>query len=418
MPFFRSVFDASPDALIVVDPSGRIRIVNAAAQSMFHFAPGKMVGRSIDELVPESVAREHAGHRAKYDERPRARPMGVNNALFGRRTDGTSFAVDIMLSPIEYRGHQATLCAVRDVTARREAEAQLHIANTAFQTIQETICVTDLHGIVLAVNPAFERVTEYAASEIVGSHVRRLRSGRHDTGFFKSMWHAIRKTGSWHGVIWNRRKGGEIYEEWLSVSTVRGAGGEPRQYVGVSADLSRMNRARTPEERYAHHDLLTQLPNRLLFQSRLDGAWQRARRNSGTFAVLYLDLDGFKAVNDQHGHAAGDEVLVETANRLGDRLRATDTVARFGGDEFVVLLEGVRPAELGRIAHQLIDAVARPFELKGGHQVRISLSVGSSLYPDDTTEAAELLRHADEALYRAKRGGRGQWARFGSGEAT
>lgn len=415
---FAAIFSASPDGLLVVDAEGRIRLANPAVARMFGYGPDELTGQAVEVLVPSAAAARHRQDRAAYMAAPRARPMSASADLAGRCKDGSLLPVDIMLAPLQLAGLRGTLCVVRDARPRHATEAKLHLASTVFQTTQEAIVVTDTQCRILAVNPAFERVTEYAEAEALGQHMRLLASGRHDRAFYDRMWQSIHATGEWQGAIWNRRKGGEIYSEWLSISTVRDRDGQPFQYVGVSADMTRIKHVETPVERLAHYDPLTGLPNRLLLDSRIRQTWERAHRHGLRFAVLFLDLDGFKAVNDSRGHAVGDELLRVIGTRLAASVRESDTVARLGGDEFILVLEDLRREDVARLAEKLIARVAEPVVLGDGTQVLVGLSLGWSYYPDDADNIDTLMGQADTALYRAKRAGRGRAVAFsGSGPA-
>jgi diguanylate cyclase (GGDEF)-like protein len=244
-----------------------------------------------------------------------------------------------------------------------------------------------------------------------------LASGRQDRAFFQSMWAALRSVGYWQGEIWNRRKSGEIYPEWLTISTVRDDVGTATGYVGVFTDISRIRHAATQLEHLAHHDALTDLPNRVLLRSRLGHSLDRARRSGSGCAVIFLDLDHFKPVNDRLGHLAGDELLREVAVRIRSRLREPDTLARWGGDEFVAVIEDIGDGA-ARLASELIDLLQPPFVLTGGALASIGASAGVSLFPRDGDDPEPLLRHADEALYQAKNAGRNCWRIYGEAPRT
>lgn len=295
-------------------------------------------------------------------------------------------------------------------TVLQEAHTQLQLLDAAFRNVQESIVITTLDCRIIDVNPAFSIVTEYSHEEVIGKHIRILQSGQHDSIFYQKMWQSILTTGHWQGEIWNRRQCGDIYQAWLSISTIRNAEGEPAYYIGVSTDLNRMNHAKTHLEYLAHHDQLTGLPNRLLLYSRLKHTIERAKRDTAMCAVLFLDLDRFKPVNDMLGHAAGDKLLKLAAARMRERLRDIDTLARIGGDEFVVVLEEISSQEdAADIAQALIDQLDRPFLLDNGQQANISVSIGISIYPDNAIYPDALLDSADNALYAAKQSGRGTW---------
>jgi diguanylate cyclase (GGDEF)-like protein/PAS domain S-box-containing protein len=283
-----------------------------------------------------------------------------------------------------------------------------------FENVEEGIVITDAAGRVVAVNPAFERITEYAGAELQGQNLRVLNSGKQAPEFYKAMWDSLSQHGYWSGEIWNRRKSGEVFLQWESIIAVRNLSGEISHYVGVAIDLSRMRHAQSDLEHIAHHDPLTDLPNRLLLISRLKSALERSMRFGGMGAVLFMDLDFFKEVNDSLGHASGDELLQMAAHRIKSRLREVDTLARLGGDEFVAVLVDLKTREMAeKIAGDLVEQLAQPFRLAScGATVNIGVSVGIALFPQDADDPMELLKLADRALYRAKQEGRGRHCFF------
>jgi len=294
-----------------------------------------------------------------------------------------------------------------DVTERKNAELKLRLATEVFLNTLEGVFVTDPQGHFLTVNPAFTTITEYEEAEVLGRNVRLLQSGKQDRAFYQAMWQELLTTGSWQGEIWNRRKSGEIYPEWLSISSVQGVAGNVINYVGVFSDLSRIKQSEAELHHLAHHDPLTGLPNRLLLRSRLDHALERAEREQSRCAVLFIDLDHFKVVNDSLGHRSGDELLQTASRHLRERLRDIDTLARLGGDEFIVVLDDVnRVEDAASVAQDLIGRLNTPFRLSNGHEVRLGGSIGISLYPDDGDTSDLLIQHADSALYQAKEAGR------------
>ncbi len=296
---------------------------------------------------------------------------------------------------------------VQDITERHDSEARLRRLAAVFAETQEGVTITDLAGIILAVNPAVCSITGYGEEELIGSHMRMVRSGRHDTAFYRRIFETIAVDGFWQGEIWNRRKSGEIFPAWLTISAVRDEGGRTFNYIGTFTDISRIKQSERQLEHLAHHDPLTHLPNRLLLRSRLDHAIDRTARDGGQGALLFLDLDRFKNVNDSLGHPAGDTLLQMVAKRLLARLRETDTLARLGGDEFAVLIEELpSPQEAASVAQSLIEEMKRPFLLPDGHKLYVGTSIGISIFPDDGKASAPIIRNADAALYQAKGGGR------------
>lgn len=324
---------------------------------------------------------------------------------------------------LDYAGSRKAHAEVTDVNAQLDARVvertaeltaaldQLKLSDAAFQNIQESIVIATPDCHIVAINPAFTKVTEYAEGEVLGQHMRILQSGKHAPSFYQQMWATLLSLGHWQGEIWNRRKSGDVYLEWLSISALTDADGKVTHYIGVAADLSRMNRTQTDLERMAHRDALTGLPNRLMLMSRLEHSMEHSRRDNSICAVLFQDLDRFKQVNDTLGHAAGDELLKQVAERMSKRLREVDTVARLGGDEFVVVLEGLStPEEATRIADHLIQELNRPFRLSDTGEAQIGASIGISFFPRDAQTTQELLEKADRALYAAKSAGRNSWS--------
>jgi diguanylate cyclase (GGDEF)-like protein/PAS domain S-box-containing protein len=284
---------------------------------------------------------------------------------------------------------------------------RLRQAAEAIAATRDGVVITDLTPRIVAINPAYTEITGYTEAEVLAQNPNLVKSGRHDQAFYQALWQELQTTGHWQGEIWNRRKSGEIYPQWLSISTVRNERGEPTHYVGVFTDISHIKDAEARLEHLAHHDPLTDLPNRLLVLSRLNAAIERALRQHRRLAVLYIDLDDFKTINDSLGHPAGDQVLVVIAHRLRARLREQDTVARLGGDEFLVLLEDLESVEdAARVAQALIDLCAAPIALNDGQEMFVGLSIGISLCPDNAEETTTLIQYADAAMYQAKREGR------------
>jgi diguanylate cyclase (GGDEF)-like protein/PAS domain S-box-containing protein len=301
----------------------------------------------------------------------------------------------------------------RDITGSRRDDEERRLAAAVFANTQEGIVITDPAGRILAVNPSVVSITGYSREELVGNTMRLLQSGRHDRAFYDSLWHAVRTDGYWQGEIWNRRKNGEIYPELLTISTVRDDAGEITNYVGLFSDITVWKRSHQRMEHLAHHDALTELPNRLMLLSRLEHAISKARRDKSQGAVLFLDLDRFKRVNDTLGHPAGDALLLAVAKRLRERLRESDTLARLGGDEFVILLEDLAERnQAASLARELITRISEPFDLPGGHVARIGASIGIALFPADGTEPDLLIKRADVALYESKQAGRGTYRFF------
>ena len=294
----------------------------------------------------------------------------------------------------------------RYAAALARSNAELRQAATVFENTQEGIMICDAAQRVTAVNAAFIRITGYASNESVGRTPQMLRSDRHDADFHAALAQALEVDGHWQGEIWNRRKNGEEFPGWASINAIRNESGGISHYAEVFSDITALKESAARLHQLAHHDPLTGLPNRLLLDARTEHALTRAARHGHQVAVMFIDLDRFKNVNDTLGHPAGDLLLQQVARRISGCVREQDTVSRLGGDEFTVLLEDVdEPGAVGTVARKILGVLSEKIDLFG-HGVYISGSIGISLYPDDGTDATTLFKHADSALYRAKEQGR------------
>lgn len=293
-----------------------------------------------------------------------------------------------------------------DITERIEAERRMREAATVFDATTEAIMITDAQGIIKRVNPAFTTTTGYLAAEAVGNTPRLLGSGRHDAQYFKAVWDQLLAQGRWEGEIWNRRKNGEIFPVWQIISAVRDDNGAILEYVSLFIDITQRKRSEEEIAYRANYDALTGLPNRTLLAERLGQAMKQARRETARVAVMFIDLDFFKQVNDTLGHAIGDRLLQGVAERMRLCVRETDTVARQGGDEFVALLAGIEDkAVASKVAEKIIAQLGTPFMIEG-NEIRIGASIGITLFPDDGQDVETLFHNADLAMYRAKEAGR------------
>jgi diguanylate cyclase (GGDEF)-like protein/PAS domain S-box-containing protein len=310
------------------------------------------------------------------------------------------------------------IAIVRDITERKHSEEMLRISAIAFES-QSAMIVTAPNSVILRVNRAFTKLTGYSAQEAIGQTPQMLSSGRHDKGFFKAMWATLKKTGHWQGEIWNRRKNGMIVAEWLTIAAVTGSDGSITHYVGTFSDITENKDAVAEIHRLAYYDPLTHLPNRRLLQDRLRQILAAATRNGLYGAILFLDLDNFKTLNDTRGHDVGDQLLIEVAQRLRATVREGDIVGRLGGDEFVVLLEDLSSeAEVAamltkRVGEKVLDALAHPYNFDG-YEHHCTASIGIRLYREQET-VEDLLRHADLAMYQAKKAGRNALCFFDPG---
>jgi len=413
---FRGIFEGARDGIVLIDAESGL-IVNCNPEFE------RQSGRTLEQL--RNIAIWYLRPPNKIVEAKRwfekVRETGSGSAeLSLQRPDGYITPIESRATAVNIGGVRYLQSITRDISERKQTEAALRVneerlrqAGAVIENTHDGVILTDADTHILMVNRAFTEITGYEESDAIGRKPNILSSGRHNKDFYADMWLHITTTGHWQGEIWNRRKNGEIYPELISIAVVKDDTGAVTNYVSVFADISKLKASEAKLEFLAHHDPLTQLPNRLLLLSRLDHGIEKAQRDDKKMALLMLDLDRFKDVNDIFGHLAGDELLQEIAARLTMRLRGVDTVCRLGGDEFTVLLdEVVQPEDAALVANDIIAALSQPCHLSNGTEVRIGASVGISLYPQHGVTPEELLQHADTALYRAKTEGRGRFKYF------
>ena len=406
----QALIGSSDDAIVSKTLDGTVTSWNRGAEVVFGYTAEEMVGTSIQRLIPENLHHQEVyilgqialGHKIDHFETVR------------RHRDGHLIDISVTVSPIhdlEGRVVGASKIA-RDVSDRKLADARLQLISSVFTNTSEGIAITDARGTLLEVNGAFSNITGFTREEVLGQNPGMFRSSRQGPEVFEAMWHSLSTTGHWQGEVWSRRKNGEAYAGLLTASAVPDATGRVHRYVGLFADITPLRKQQERLEHIAHYDPLTDLPNRVLLSDRLGLAMATVHRAQKSLAVLYMDLDGFKAVNDQLGHDAGDQLLIETAHRMKNVLREGDTLARMGGDEFVALLNGVdNIQDVEQVIERLLHVCAQPWSVDG-QVVQVSASIGVTLYPHDLVEVDQLLRHADHAMYQAKQGGRNRYHLF------
>ncbi|OOY95682.1 hypothetical protein BOW17_01575 [Solemya velum gill symbiont] len=293
-----------------------------------------------------------------------------------------------------------------DISEMKRTEKILGQHAVVFESVKEAVVITDVNRRIQEVNQAFTDMTGYSAQEAIGGSPRIIRSGQHDDAFYDNLYQTLEEEGQWRGEIWNRHKNGEIFPVWESITAVKNGKGELTQYIAIFSDISEKVHAEERTRHLANHDALTDLPNRLLLSELCERALEHAKREKNIMAVMYLDLDQFKPVNDKFGHSVGDEMLQSISSRLKENIRESDTIARLGGDEFSVILEKItHPKDAVKVASNIIESLGRPFEIKG-NTLNIGVSIGISIYLEDGENMTSLVKNADEAMYRAKQRGR------------
>ena len=406
---YRALVDQSPLCLIV-QRHGQILFANSAASNALGATTrDAFLGQPmLDRVHPDF-------HGAALERMLTAGDVSVSQPAVDMRLvrlDGSTFDAEAQSSAINYEGEQAIQVTFQDVTELRASQRAQQLAASVFTHAREGIMITDANGTIVQVNDMFTQITGFARDEAVGSNPRILKSGRHDDVFFVSMWASLVGKGYWSGEIWNRHKGGEIYAEIETISAVKDDAGVVQNYVALFTDITPMKDHQRQLEHVAHYDALTGLPNRVLLADRLQQAMAQSQRHNECLAVAFLDIDGFKAINDEHGHEMGDALLNALAYRMKEALREADSLSRFGGDEFVAVLVGMEHAtDCEPVLERLLLAVSEPVML-GQTQLQVSASIGVTLYPQDTGDADLLMRHADQAMYLAKLAGKNRYHLF------
>lgn len=361
--------------------------------------PGNQRWRTL--LLPGEMARIRAATQRSLQE---GLPFDLSFQI--RRPDGQVRWLRNRAAVHQGRRGQRLIGTTEDVTERRQREAELRIAAIAFEC-QEGLIVTDAHERILRINHTFAEIFGYTQDEVIGHTPRLFQSGRHDVAFYTALWQQLTTQGRWQGELWNRRKNGEVFPEWVTITAVMGEDAQVSHYVATHTDITLRKAAEDEIRHLAFYDPLTRLPNRRLLQDRLRLALAQARRQTTQLALLCLDLDHFKPINDTWGHPAGDELLQAVAQRLSACVRESDTVARPGGDEFVVLLPDIHQEDDAlEVAGKILSTLRQPFMLSVGAQVQVSVSIGIALHPRHGLDDQTLFNHADQALYQAKALGR------------
>lgn len=381
---FQNIVQHATDGIVVVDFDGYVIHSNPAAEALFQAGHEDFHGQMFGFPIVANQSSE----------------------IDLVRPEGTMLVAEMRVSEARWDGKRVLIAMFRDITQRKQMERNLLLNSKIFANTQEGILVTDAAGIIRSVNQAFVSVTGYTEEEALGRKPSLLSSGRHDRSFYAAMWHALIEQGQWRGEIWNRRKNGEIYPEWINISAIHDDAGTLSHFVAIFSDITKVKQNEEKLRHLAHFDALTGLPNRFLFQDHVELALARAERNDKQVAILFLDLDRFKLINDTLGHRAGDTLLTEVGQRLAACLRSSDTLSRFGGDEFTVVLPDLDSGgAAATVAEKFLEALSADFHI-AGKRFHITVSIGIALYPQDGEHLDSLSRAADAAMFAAKDHGR------------
>ncbi len=404
---FSKAFHSNLDSITITSlDDGLIIDANRGAEKLFGYESVDVIGKTSTELGIWEIPSD----RDRFKDLLKAQGFVTNQETRMRHANGAILDVLISAESIELDKQACLVVTTRDITSMKRATQELALAATTFNT-HDAIVITDRDANILRVNPAYSRITGYAPEEVIGKNQCILNSGHHEPAFYKTLWQQLKQTGTWQGEIWNRRKNGEIYPQWETITGVRDEAGEITHFVGILQDITERKLAESEIVRLAFYDTLTELPNRRLLLDRLEHELHSAERREECGALLFIDLDHFKTLNDSLGHAIGDELLIQVASRLKDSVRDGDTAARHGGDEFVVLLSGlgenlqIATENTLTVVSKIQSELSRSYSLLG-FEHQITPSIGIAIFPHDSDNRDDLLKYADTAMYRAKAAGR------------
>lgn len=390
----RALLSSLPDMIFRIDNTGRV--IDQQAGSRMHLL-------AEWDIPPQSCLEDHLpamiAQLLRRETELALQHQQARNLEFAMPEVGLQRHWEVRLVP--HDEHEALL-VVRDITRRKEMENQLRLSAKVFETSNEAIMITDARNHIISVNRMFEVITGYRQQEVLGRDPSLLGSGRETRSFFRNLWWKLQEGGAWQGEINNRRKSGEDYPAWMSIHVIRDAHGDPEYHIASFSDISERKQQEAQIQQLAFHDGLTGLPNRRLLSDRIEMAIAHAWRERAHLAVLFIDLDRFKTINDSMGHAVGDELLKQVAQRLAALVRSGDTVSRVGGDEFVVLSPGChQPSDAAALGEKILHELAQPFWVQET-RVQITPSIGIALFPENGTDASSLIGNADAAMYQAK----------------
>ncbi|EAU55744.1 diguanylate cyclase domain-containing protein [Mariprofundus ferrooxydans] len=408
--YFETIMSSMGEMLFVTDSEHKIQLTNPAVLATLGYQQHELKDKPLDALIDGGIELSAGEEKRLADE---GEIKSIERKFLHK--DGHSIPVLITVSMMQYGENNVCqiIHAGRDITRQKRIERDLSLAAKVMESDSNAIMICDHQANILLVNPAFCVITGYSRDEVIGRNPRILSSGRQSAEFYRNLWDSLLSDGAWAGEIWNKRKDGGVYPERLSISAVCNDAGEITNYVSIFNDISEQKDIELRLSHMAHHDQLTGLPNRTLFIDRLEHALAHASRNKDKVGLMFIDIDGFKAVNDNHGHDVGDALLCIIANSLTELVRDADTVARIGGDEFVIILEKLlSDTAIIQVAEKILNRFSVP-TLAAGIACDIGCSIGITIGSDDSSSCNEIVKQADTAMYLAKTSGKQQYRIYG-----
>lgn len=407
MEMMKFSMDHMADTVTWSTPDAKIVYANIAACTSLGYKMEEMLKLSIPDFDPDFPTEDWPKH---WEELKKLGSLTFESRH--RTKSGVIYPVEISANYMRFGDEEYNCGFARDITKRKQMEEALQLSSMVLHNSSEGMLVTDENNQIITINPAFSNITGYSFEEVKGKNPRMFKSDRHDQAFYRAMWHEIITTGQWQGEIWDKRKNGETHAKWLTINTICNNDGSIHRYVALFSDITEKKKSEELIWRQANFDTLTGLPNRDMFRDRLRQEVKKSIRAELPLALLLVDLDQFKEVNDTLGHAVGDMLLKDAARRISACVRESDTVARLGGDEFTVVLSEISDSShVDDVAQKIISKLAEPFHL-GSEAVYISASIGITLYPNDATDIDVLIKNADQSMYVAKNKGRNRFSYF------
>lgn len=402
--------DSLPEHVWMKDVAGRYVLVNRSVELAWGRSRDQLLNRTDDEIFEPDVAEGFV--TGDYESIVRGVHVATAECEANDIDQSQSWLETTKVPVVAADGTLEGVIGIsRNISSHKAAQEQLELAANVFENSVEGVVITNAEGKIVEVHGAFSEITGYSREEVLGKNPRIFNSGRHDKAFFDRLWHSLLTNGKWHGEIWNRRKSGAIYPEQLTISSMYDDDHQVRYFVAVFADISAQKKSEKELARLAYQDPLTKLPNRLMLSANLEQELRHAVREETELALIFIDVDLFKHINDSYGHVAGDSILVEVARRLGQKLGNEGTLARLGSDEFIAVLPHIESGDhVSLMVSRLREVFDTPFLFDDEASIRLTASMGVAIYPGDGESGDTLLRNADTAMHRAKRNGRNNYA--------